>query len=149
MFIDTPIGRLCLRADENTLTNVYFENQAIPDIPYQTTLLLRKAGEELAEYFGGHRREFTLPLAPKGTPFQLSVWNALRAVPFGQTRTYGQIAASLGNAQAARAVGLANNRNPMPIFIPCHRIIGANGKLVGYAGSLPVKEALLALERRA
>ena len=111
------------------------------------TPLLRQAAAELAAYFAGQLREFTVPLAPKGTPFQQKVWAALREIPYGETRSYKEIAAMVGNEKACRAVGMANNRNPLPIFIPCHRVVGSDGKLVGYAGGLDVKTFLLELEK--
>jgi methylated-DNA-[protein]-cysteine S-methyltransferase len=101
---------------------------------------------QLEEYFAGERREFELELAPSGTPFQLEVWRALRAIPYGETASYGEIAAAVGQPGAARAVGGANNRNPIAIVIPCHRVIGASGSLTGYGGGLPRKQRLLALE---
>ena len=101
---------------------------------------------QLEEYFAGERREFELELAPSGSPFQLSVWRALCAIPYGETASYGEIAAAVGQPGAARAVGGANNRNPIAIVIPCHRVIGANGTLTGYGGGLPRKQRLLALE---
>jgi len=100
----------------------------------------------LAEYFQGRRKVFDLPLAPEGTPFQLRVWNALREIHYGKTISYGELAARIGQPSASRAVGLANGSNPLPIVIPCHRVIGSNGKLTGYGGGLPIKERLLALE---
>lgn len=102
--------------------------------------------EELREYFAGERREFTLPLAPAGTPFQQQVWAALREIPYGATCSYGRIAGRIGRPKACRAVGMANNRNPIAIVVPCHRVVGASGALVGYAAGLEVKEKLLALE---
>ena len=110
--------------------------------------LLGQAKQQLAEYFAGQRQAFDLPLRMQGTPFQQKVWAALREIPYGETRSYGQIAAQVGNPKASRAVGMANNRNPIAIIVPCHRVIGANGSLTGYAGGLSVKEELLALERR-
>lgn len=107
----------------------------------------RQAKQQLAEYFAGQRQAFDLPLRMQGTPFQQKVWAALRN-PYGETRSYGQIAAQVGNPKAGRAVGMANNRNPIAIIVPCHRVIGANGSLTGYAGGLSVKQELLALERR-
>jgi methylated-DNA-[protein]-cysteine S-methyltransferase len=101
---------------------------------------------QLEEYFAGERREFELDLAPSGTPFQLSVWRALCAIPYGETASYGEIAAAVGQPGAARAVGGANNRNPIAIVVPCHRVIGASGSLTGYGGGLPRKRQLLALE---
>ena len=108
--------------------------------------VLRQAVEELREYFAGERREFTLPLAPAGTPFQQQVWTALREIPYGATCSYRRIAERIGRPKACRAVGMANNRNPIAIVVPCHRVVGASGALVGYAAGLEVKEKLLALE---
>lgn len=114
--------------------------------PYAPDALLRQAVRELEEYFAGTRRAFTFPLAPAGTPFQLAVWQALRTIPYGQTRSYGQIAAQIGREKACRAVGMANHRNPLAIVVPCHRVVGSTGAPVGYAGGVPVKMRLLALE---
>ena len=108
--------------------------------------LLDAAEAQLREYFAGTRRTFDLPLAPRGTAFQQRVWAALRAIPYGETRTYGELAAAIGSPSASRAVGMANHHNPIPIVIPCHRVIGANGTLTGYTGGLEIKRKLLALE---
>ena len=110
--------------------------------------LLWQAAAELGEYFAGRRRNFTLPLAPRGTEFQQRVWSELRRIPCGETRTYGEIARAIGQPRACRAVGMANNRNPIAILIPCHRVIGRDGSLTGYAAGLTVKRQLLELERR-
>lgn len=110
--------------------------------------LLWQAAAELGEYFAGRRRNFTLPLAPRGTEFQQRVWSELRRIPCGETRTYGEIARAIGQPRACRAVGMANNRNPIAILIPCHRVIGRDGSLTGYAAGLNVKRQLLELERR-
>lgn len=110
--------------------------------------LLWLAAVELGEYFAGRRRDFTLPLAPRGTEFQQRVWSELRRIPCGETRTYGEIARAIGQPRACRAVGMANNRNPIAILIPCHRVIGRDGSLTGYAAGLNVKRQLLELERR-
>lgn len=110
------------------------------------TVLLLSAKQQLEEYFAGNRKVFSLPLVPKGTEFQRAVWKELQMIPYGETRTYGQIAAAIGNAKASRAVGAANHNNPIGIVIPCHRVIGANGTLTGYGGGLDLKEALLRLE---
>ena len=125
-----------------------------PDLPRDaaplalpSTPLLRQAAAELREYFEGERKIFTIPLAPKGTPFQQRVWAALREIPYGATRSYKELAIAVGNEKACRAVGMANNRNPLPIFIPCHRVVGSDGKLVGYAGGLDAKKHLLELEK--
>jgi methylated-DNA-[protein]-cysteine S-methyltransferase len=102
----------------------------------------------LRSYFASEREDFDLPLAPEGTPFQLEVWRRLSEIPYGETISYGELARRIGNPQASRAVGLANGSNPIPIVIPCHRVIGSNGKLTGYGGGLPIKEKLLALEKK-
>lgn len=102
----------------------------------------------MQDYLAGKLKDFKLPLAPAGTEFMLRVWESLRAIPYGETRSYQEIAQSVGNKKASRAVGLANNRNPIPIIIPCHRVIGANGKLTGYRGGLEIKAHLLELEKQ-
>ena len=140
--IKTPIGPLTLEADENAVTAIRFSAGGAQD----ASPLLDAAEAQLREYFAGARRTFDLPLAPRGTAFQQRVWAALRAIPYGETRTYGELAAAIGSPNANRAVGMANHRNPIPIVIPCHRVIGANGTLTGYAGGLEIKRRLLALE---
>jgi len=140
----SPIGVLTITEDDGAITEIRFHGEG--DIP-PSTPVLQQAVAELTEYFAGLRREFTLPLSPRGTAFQRQVWQALRAIPYGQTRTYGQIAEAIGRARACRAVGMANHTNPLPIVIPCHRVVGSNGSLTGYAGGLDVKTALLQLER--
>ena len=146
----SPIGPLSLVEENGALVAVRWNfdlpRDAAP-LALPSTPLLRQAAAELAAYFAGALREFTVPLAPKGTPFQQKVWAALREIPYGETRSYKEIAAMVGNEKACRAVGMANNRNPLPIFIPCHRVVGADGKLVGYAGGLDVKTLLLNLEK--
>jgi methylated-DNA-[protein]-cysteine S-methyltransferase len=109
---------------------------------------LGEAVRQLRAYFAGELQAFDLPLAPQGTPFQLAVWKHLCEIPYGETISYGELARRIGNPNASRAVGLANGSNPIPIVIPCHRVIGSNGKLTGYGGGLPIKEKLLGLERR-
>lgn len=143
---ETPFGPMVLEGEE-TLTRLWLPN-ALPDDRGrgEETPLLRAARTQLLEYLSGARRSFDLPLDPAGTDFQRSIWEALRAIPYGQTRTYGQIAAAVGRPRAVRAVGQANHVNPLPIFIPCHRVVGKNGALTGYAGGLDLKGALLALE---
>lgn len=143
--IPSPVGNLTLQATDTALTVIRFGNMA--DVRSEATPLLQQAAQELTEYFAGTRREFTIPLAPSGTEFQQAVWKALRAIPYGQTRSYKQIADLLGNPKACRAVGLANNRNPIAIVIPCHRVVGHNGSLVGYAGGMTAKQALLEIEK--
>lgn len=113
----------------------------------QETALIKEAHQQLSEYLKGERKEFDLPLNPKGTDFQKRVWRALCDIPYGETRSYKQIAEAIGNSKAVRAVGMANNRNPITIVVPCHRVIGADGKLVGYGGGLEMKEFLLRLEK--
>ena len=140
--IKTPIGPLTLEADENAVTAIRFGAGGAQD----ASPLLDAAEAQLREYFAGARRTFDLPLAPHGTAFQQRVWAALRAIPYGETRTYGELAAAIDSPNASRAVGMANHRNPIPIIIPCHRVIGANGTLTGYAGGLEIKRRLLALE---
>lgn len=144
--VDTPFGPMVLEGEEN-LTRLWLPN-TLPDDRGrgEETPLLRVARTQLLEYLSGARRSFDLPLDPAGTDFQRSVWEALRAIPYGQTRTYGEIAAAVGRPRAVRAVGQANHVNPLPIFIPCHRVVGKNGALTGYAGGLDLKRALLALE---
>lgn len=140
--IKTPIGPLTLEADENAVTAIRFSAGGAQD----ASPLLDAAEAQLREYFAGARRTFDLPLAPHGTAFQRRVWAALRTIPYGETRTYGELAAAIDSPNASRAVGMANHRNPIPIIIPCHRVIGANGTLTGYAGGLEIKRRLLALE---
>ena len=113
----------------------------------QETALIKEAYQQLSEYLKGERKEFDLPLNPKGTDFQKRVWRALCDIPYGETRSYKQIAKAVGNSKAVRAVGMANNRNPITIVVPCHRVIGADGKLVGYGGGLEMKEFLLRLAK--
>ena len=113
----------------------------------QETALIKEAYQQLSEYLKGERKEFDLPLNPKGTDFQKRVWRALCDIPYGETRSYKQIAKAVGNSKAVRAVGMANNRNPITIVVPCHRVIGADGKLVGFGGGLEMKEFLLRLEK--
>ncbi len=146
--LNTPVGPVTVAATDEAVTAVRFGASASAENPVEEELppVLRQAVEELHEYFAGTRRTFTLPLSPAGTPFQQQVWAALRSIPYGETRTYGQIAAQIGHPKACRAVGMANNRNPIAIVVPCHRVVGSSGALVGYAAGLPVKEKLLRLE---
>ncbi len=143
----TPAGPLSVTATDEAVTAVRFGAFGpAADPEEELPPVLARAVGELREYFAGERREFSLPLAPQGTPFQRKVWAALCEIPYGETRTYGQIAARIGQPGAARAVGMANNRNPVGVVVPCHRVVGASGALVGYAAGLPVKEFLLRLE---
>lgn len=145
-YMDTPAGRLGIVAENGAITQLFFAKDPGTDQLGPDTSLLKRAAAQLDEYFAGQRRAFELPLAPKGTEFQQQVWQALLTIPYGQTRSYKQIAEQTGRAKACRAVGLANNRNPISIVIPCHRVVGSNGSLVGYGGGLPVKQRLLDLE---
>ncbi|MFE5186446.1 methylated-DNA--[protein]-cysteine S-methyltransferase [Streptomyces sp. NPDC056628] len=148
--IDSPYGPLTLVADDGVLCGLYMTDQR--HRPAEETFGPRdatpfaQAEEQLEAYFAGGLREFTLPLRLTGTPFQRSVWDALRTIPYGETRTYGQLADALGKKGASRAVGLANGRNPIGIIVPCHRVVGASGALTGYGGGLPRKQRLLAFE---
>ncbi len=147
--IESPVGGLLASADsEGRITGLHFIDGRTParDSWVRDDRALAPLRWELEEYFAGTRREFELELAPAGTPFQLEVWRALRTIPYGETASYGEIAAAVGQPGAARAVGGANNRNPIAIVVPCHRVIGASGSLTGYGGGLPRKQQLLALE---
>jgi methylated-DNA-[protein]-cysteine S-methyltransferase len=150
--VDTPIGPLLLGASEGALTHVWCDGlrQASPDaadLPPEDAEVLAATTVQLAEYFAGERRSFDLPLRANGTQFQRAVWDELRKIPWGTTTTYGAIAKALGMpVSASRAVGAANGANPISIIVPCHRVIGANGTLIGYGGGLPRKSALLRLE---
>ena len=147
------LGTLGIGACEDKITDLFFEyeienvkknkNYVIKETP-----LIKKAASQLFEYLNGKRMEFDLPLLKDGTDFQISVWNELLKIPYGETRSYKDIAVAINNEKAVRAVGMANNRNKISIFIPCHRVIGSNKKLVGYGGGLEIKEFLLNLEKR-
>lgn len=146
-FYQTDIGEIGIQENGGAITNVYFSTERISDgIVVSETKLLKEAAEQLRDYLAGKRKVFELPLAPVGTAFMMNVWQALCTIPYGQTRSYREIAQSIGNPKACRAVGMANNKNSIPIFIPCHRVIGANGKLIGYGGGLELKKYLLGLE---
>lgn len=147
--VDSPVGELLLTSDGTALTRVLFSPFIVdPAWSEQPCAVLDEATTQLRDYFAGARTGFDLPLAPAGTDFQLTVWQALRDIPYAQTINYGQLAGRVGNRNASRAVGLANGRNPISIVVPCHRVIGANGSLTGYGGGLDRKRALLDLERR-
>ena len=149
---DSPIGPLTLVAHNGVLAGVYFPaHSRLPDpetFGPRTRSGFTAATEQIDEYFRGERTEFDLPLAPRGSEFQLRVWNLLRQIPYGETRSYGQLARELGNVTLAREVGGANARNPLSVIVPCHRVVGADGRLVGYAGGLERKQFLLDLEAR-
>lgn len=149
--IDSPVGPLLLGADDTGLRLIEFHaarHRASREADWREgeNEVLAMSRVQLGEYFAGTRRSFELPLAPRGTDFQRSVWNALADIPYGQTRSYAQLAAGIGRPNAMRAVGAANGRNPLPIVLPCHRVIGADGSLTGFGGGLPTKQFLLALE---
>ena len=140
--MQSPIGLLTIEETDGAITALRFGGETVSPPP---TPLLQRAAQQLTQYFAARRRRFDLPLRPQGTAFQQAAWSALCDIPYGQTRTYAQQAAAIGNPKACRAV--ANHCNPLPLFIPCHRVIGAGGKLTGYAGGLAVKRFLLELEQ--
>ncbi|RGB69001.1 methylated-DNA--[protein]-cysteine S-methyltransferase [Provencibacterium massiliense] len=142
----TELGELTLAENGEALTRLSFGGGLPQGAAREETPLLQKAHGQLTEYLAGERRRFELPLAPGGTPFEQAVWAQLLKIPYGETCTYGGIAARLGRPGASRAVGMANHRNPIGIIIPCHRVIGKDGSLTGYAGGLGIKERLLILE---
>lgn len=144
--IDSPVGLLRLEAEDDALTGLYFEEDAA--CQSDESEILDRAQRQLGEYFAGKRREFDLPLRPKGTPFQLADWKALERIPYGETVSYGDIARAIGKPKACRAVGMANHANPISIIVPCHRVVGSNGKLTGYGGGLAVKQWLLEHEQK-
>lgn len=146
---NTKIGRIAIEENGTGITQIYLVNKDMEEkiIKKEETVLLKEAIKQLNEYFDGKRISFDLPLVLEGSEFQNKVWNALKEIPFGETRSYGEIAKKIGNEKAARAVGMANNKNPIMIMIPCHRVIGSNGKLVGYSEGIDIKEKLLNLER--
>ncbi|MGB1141069.1 MAG: methylated-DNA--[protein]-cysteine S-methyltransferase [Halioglobus sp.] len=145
--LDTPIGTLRLVCDDGRLVAIEFEGQyALDARPDDTDAVLTETARQLREYFNGKRQHFDLPLAPGGTDFQRTVWRALRDIPYGEVRSYRDIALAIGRASAVRAVGAANGRNPVPIVVPCHRVIGSDGSLTGFAGGLDAKKRLLQCE---
>lgn len=151
--IDSPIGVLTLVNTDGVLSAVYMEEHThMPDAGMfgdEGSAGFEEATGQFAEYFAGERRTFTLPLAPAGSDFQHRVWKLLTEIPYGETRSYGQLADQLGNRLVIRAVGAANGRNPLSIIVPCHRVVGADGSLTGYAGGLERKKFLLGLENPA
>lgn len=150
--IESPIGPILLAGNKEGLKHLIFikgeKKMEIPEDWIENKEFFREAARQLEAYFSGELESFDLKLAPEGTDFQKSVWKALCEIPYGETRTYKEIAVSIGKPRAYRAVGLANNRNPIAIIIPCHRVIGTDGKLTGYASGLDVKEFLLKLEEK-
>jgi len=150
-YFDSPVGPLLIAGDQEGVRCICFPKSGKPVKPERGWIeaqsgAVAEAVKQLREYFAGRRTEFDLPLAPHGTKFQLAVWGELQKIPYGQTISYGELARRVGNPKASRAVGTANGANQIPIVIPCHRVIAAGGKLGGFGGGLPVKEALLALE---
>jgi methylated-DNA-[protein]-cysteine S-methyltransferase len=150
--LKSPVGALKLVSSEQGLAAILWENDNLKRLPLSSLQedinhpILLAAESQLNDYFAGKLKQFSLQLDAKGTPFQKQVWQALSTIPFGETRTYGQIAKQIGNPKAVRAVGAANSRNPISIIVPCHRVIGSNGKLTGFAGGLDIKAYLLAIE---
>lgn len=149
-YLDTPIGDLLLAGEEEALCLIGFPEGSMRLEPESDWIFSEKpfsaAREQLTAYFAGKRKSFDLPLKPTGTEFQLQVLNELQKIPYGTTVSYGDIANRIGRPKAVRAVGAANGRNPLPIIIPCHRVIGASGDLTGFGGGIPTKKALLRLE---
>ncbi len=147
----SPVGDLLMIHDGQALCGLHFQYGRHPleidDTWEKQPRVFASVMEQLEKYFAGRLQKFTIPLSLIGTPFQRSVWCALQSIPYGKTASYGSIAKKVGNPKASRAVGAANGQNPVSIIVPCHRVIGANGKLVGYGGGLPIKTALLELEK--
>jgi methylated-DNA-[protein]-cysteine S-methyltransferase len=151
--VSSPVGPLLLHGDGESLHGLHFSTGAKKKEAEagwrEDPAPFRQAARQLDSYFAGRLHHFDLPLAPEGTPFQLRVWSALREIPYGRTISYGELARRVGNPNASRAVGLANGSNPIAIIVPCHRVIGANGKLTGFGGGIDVKRRLLELEQQA
>ena len=170
-YYKTDLGQIGIAEEAGNITNIFFEADKCPiqsegllkhkdenQVQYNyditnsycinETDLLKEASSQLQEYFQGKRKVFNLPLAPKGTPFMKSIWKCLCEIPYGETKSYKEIAEAAGNEKACRAVGQANNKNPIPIFIPCHRVIGTNGSLIGYRGGMQTKKLLLEIEKK-
>ncbi|NLX47658.1 MAG: methylated-DNA--[protein]-cysteine S-methyltransferase [Euryarchaeota archaeon] len=145
----TDIGPVHVAEENGAITEVRLAGEKALEGEMTRTPLLEKAAIQISEYLLGHRKEFTLPLAPQGSDFAMGVWKEMMDIPYGKVRTYGELAKAIGRPGAARAVGQACNRNPIAIMIPCHRVIGAGGKLTGYAAGIALKERLLELERDA
>jgi methylated-DNA-[protein]-cysteine S-methyltransferase len=152
--IESPVGKLKLVASSNALVAVLWEREEPNRIKLNAATLdpqqpiLLETERQLSEYFSGERTDFDLPLQPDGSEFQKKVWRALREIPFGQTKSYLDLARAIGSSKAARAVGAANSKNPLSIIVPCHRVVGSDGSLTGFAGGIETKAALLALETR-
>lgn len=144
--IETPIGKIYIAEENNKIIEINLDSKK-NNYEIKNTKILSLAEKQLLEYFEGKRKKFDLPLKLKGTPFQEKVWNELLKIPYGETRTYGEIAKNIENPKAARAVGMANHNNPISIVVPCHRVIGVNNKLVGYGLGIDKKQYLLELEK--
>ena len=147
-FYESALGPLTIGDTDGAVSSISFGKIPLKEGVQKETDLTLQTAKEIAEYLAGERTAFDLPLRPEGTPFQKRVWEALLTIPYGETRSYRDIAVLAGSPKGFRAVGMANNRNPIAVVIPCHRVIGADGRLVGYGGGLDIKEALLQLERR-
>lgn len=145
-YYETDLGIIGIRDNNKSITEIFYSKEKDND-NIKETPLIEECFKQLNEYFKGERKEFNVPIEVEGSEFQKKVWNALLDIPYGETRSYKDIAIAIGNEKACRAVGMANNRNPISIIIPCHRVIGANGKLVGYGGGLNIKEKLLNIEK--
>ena len=146
--IDSPVGKIEIIEENEKIIELNIYNEKENNIIEKDTKLLLETQKQLKEYFEGKRTKFEIPLNPKGTEFMKKVWKELIKIPYGEVRTYKELAEKVGNSKASRAVGMANNKNPIPIIIPCHRVIGSNNKLVGYALGLDMKKYLLDLERK-
>jgi len=144
---ESPFGKLIIVSDGSAIISLKRESASVAVCGESSDMLTDQAAKELDEYFAGKRRGFNVPIRAVGTVFRQGVWEQLLAIPYGETRSYKQVAQNVGNTGASRAVGMANNKNPISIIIPCHRVIGSNGSLVGYAGGLDMKRALLDMEK--
>lgn len=147
-FYETDMGKVGIAEKNGKITNLYFPNDKLPqEMEICETPILKEAARQLKNYLKGELKEFFLPIEPEGTVFMKKVWQSLCEIPYGKTATYKDIAVKIGSPKGPRAVGLANNRNPIPLFIPCHRVIGADGSLTGYRGGLELKKTLLDMEK--
>jgi methylated-DNA-[protein]-cysteine S-methyltransferase len=148
-FYQTAIGKIGIAEDNGNVTNLFFENDPLPkNVEIEETKLIKKAAKQLNDYLTGNLKNFSLPLAPKGTDFSQQIWKIIQAIPYGKTASYQDIAKKIGNERLARAVGAACAKNPVLIFIPCHRIIAKNGKCGGYRRGIALKTWLLNLEKK-
>lgn len=146
LLCDTPFGQIGIGQEEEVLVRLYLPNTPVPRLISRETPLLKEAEEQLLAYCAGERKEFSLPFQFRGTEFQKKVWQYLMKIPYGTVCTYGEVAAAVGKPKAFQAVGAAIGKNPLPVFVPCHRVLGADGSLTGYAGGLELKAQLLLLE---